>query len=208
VPSGRAPHSLHGYYLLKGDSTKPTVFRVECDRDGGSFSARRVVAMQDGAVIFSMSSSFHARAGGWESQCDAMPATGDVADLRSTGLFGLMSLEGRVPEQPYDSSEWPTRFLARTTAPLPSGDELLHACAVTYASDVSHGVLPAADGSSRARSSLDHAVWFHRPVDASAWMLYEFQPRTSGHGRAWYSGFFLTEDGALVASVAQEMLHR
>jgi acyl-CoA thioesterase-2 len=207
VPDDRSPHSLHGSFLRRGDSERPIDLRVLRDRDGRSFSVRRVEALQDGAVIFTMSGSFHVRVDGPEAQTDTMPCTDDVAGLPSTDLYGLFSLEGRLPRQPYAGSDWPTRFWVRVTVPLP-GDDLIHACAVTYLSDVSHGILPAPDGSARARASLDHALWFHRRADANGWLLVDFSPRTSGQGRAWYSGSIFGADGALVASVGQEMLFR
>jgi acyl-CoA thioesterase-2 len=208
VDPGRRPHSLHGYFLRKGDSSRPTLFKVSPDRDGRSFSARRVVAIQEGAVIFNMSASFQVPEAGASFQVEPMPATDGPEDSPEWVFPRLFSCEGRWPKQPYgDELELPTRFWARVTAPL-AAEPLLHACALTYVSDMSTGVLPAADGSARPGSSVDHAVWFHRDVDMTRWALLDFEARTAAHGRGWYTGSIYSADGRLVASVAQETLFR
>jgi acyl-CoA thioesterase-2 len=208
VDADRRPHSLHGYFLRKGDSSRPTLFNVFPDRDGRSFSARRVVAIQNGAVIFNMSASFQIPQDGPSVQVDAMPTTEAPEESPIWVLPRLFSCEARRPTQPYgDAFELPTRFWARTTAALPA-QPLLHACALTYVSDMSTGVLPAADGSVQSGSSIDHAVWFHRDVDMAAWTLLDFQARTAAQGRGWYTGSIYSSDGRLVASVAQETLFR
>jgi acyl-CoA thioesterase-2 len=208
VAPERHAHSLHGYFLRPGDSQIPTVFQVFRDRDGRSFSARRVIPIQRGAVIFNMSASFHVRQDGWASQTEPMPATEAPADLPAGGLYRLFSMEGRIPTQPFaEATPRPTRFWARATVPL-GKDPLIHACALTYLSDILTGVLPAADGSAGPGPSLDHAVWFHGPVDMNDWILSEYHPRVSGHGRGWYTGSIFTAGGTLAASIAQETLFR
>jgi acyl-CoA thioesterase-2 len=208
VDPERRAHSLHGYFLRKGDSQIPTVYQVFRDRDGRSFSARRVVAIQRGAVIFNMSASFHVQEAGWTSQTETMPVTQPPEDLPAHDLYRLFSMESRRPQQPFsEHSSLLTRFWARAAIPLPASP-LIHACALTYLSDISTGVLPADDGSARPGPSLDHAVWFHRPVDMNDWTLSDYHPRVSGHGRGWYTGSIFSPDGALVASIAQEALFR
>jgi acyl-CoA thioesterase II len=208
VDPARRVHSLHGYFLRKGDSALPTVYEVFRDRDGRSFSARRVVAIQRGAVIFNMSASFHAAEDSWESQAEQLPDTEPPEALQPGDTFRLFSIESRMPKQPYaDSAPWFTRFWARAAIPLPD-NQLIHACVLTYLSDISTGVLPAPDGSARATSSLDHAVWFHRPVDMNEWVLFDYHPQVSGRGRGWYTGSLFTRDGSLVASITQESLFR
>lgn len=206
VDPARRAHSLHGYFLRKGDSQIPTVYQVFRDRDGRSFSARRVVAIQRGEVIFSMSASFHVAQDTPAAQIEPMPATQKPADLPGGGLFRLFSIEGRMPAQPFAArTSKPTRFWARASIPLPD-DPLIHACALTYLSDISSGVLPARDGSAQPSSSLDHAIWFHRPVDMTDWVLSDYHPRVADRGRGWYTGSMFTQDGTLVASIAQETL--
>jgi acyl-CoA thioesterase II len=208
VDPERRVHSLHGYFLRKGDSALPTVYQVFRDRDGRSFSARRVIAIQRGAVIFSMSASFHVAEDSWDSQAEQMPDTEPPETLQSRDLFRLFSMEGRMPKQPYaDRAPFFTRFWARAAVPLPD-DPLIHACALTYLSDISTGVLPAPDGSARPSSSLDHAVWFHRPVNMNDWVLSDYHPQVSGRGRGWYTGSIFARDGTLVASITQESLFR
>ena len=208
VDAGRRAHSLHGYFLRKGDSQIPTVYQVFRDRDGRSFSARRVIAIQRGAVIFNMSASFHVLEDSYVSQAEPMPAAEPPEELAGTDLHRLFSIEGRFPTQPFAGrAPWPTRFWARATIGLPP-DPLIHACALTYLSDIMTGVLPAEDGSARPSSSLDHALWFHDAVDMNEWTLSDYHPGVSGHGRGWYTGSVFTADGTLVASLAQETLFR
>jgi acyl-CoA thioesterase-2 len=208
VSPQRRAHSLHGYFLRKGDSQLPTVYQVFRDRDGGSFSARRVVAIQRGEVIFNMSASFHVPQDSWASQAEPMPATQLPAELPPGELHRVFSMEARIPDQPFrEKTSWPTRFWARAAVELPD-DPLVHACALTYLSDISTGVLPADDGSTRPSSSLDHAVWFHGTVDMNDWVLLDYHPRVSGHGRGWYTGSVFTQAGALIASLTQEQLFR
>src|SRR5690606_1085627 len=145
VPADRLPHSLHGYYLRSGDAARPTVFRVHRDRDGRSYSARRVVAIQKGEVIFNMSASFHVPESGPDVQIHPAPDTPGPDGLEPVQLPRLFSMESRLPPQPYPAAEWPTRFWARCTQDLPGG-QLLHACVLTYLSDISSGVTGIADG--------------------------------------------------------------
>lgn len=208
VSPTRPPHSLHGYFLRKGSTQKPTVFQVTRDRDGQSFSARRVIASQEGRVIFTMAASFQVPEEGWEYQKDTMPSVAGPAELPAHSMFGLFSLEGRLPPQPHEGlADWPTRFWIRVSVPLPP-DPLIHACALTYLSDTSHAILPAADGSVHARSSVDHALWFHQAIDMNRWTLVDLHARVAGRGRGWYSGSIYGENAALAASMAQEMVLR
>jgi acyl-CoA thioesterase-2 len=207
VDPDRRPHSLHGYFLRRGDPETPTVLKVFRDRDGRSFSARRVVAIQHGEVIFNMSASFHTNADGELTQVEPMPAAQPPDELDAAAFERLFSVEMRLPTPPFEQARWPTRFWARVTIELPA-DPLVHACALAYLSDVSSGVLPAADGSAGPGASLDHAVWFHAPVDMTGWTLSDYRPRVAGNGRGWYTGSIFAADGTLVASLAQETLYR
>jgi acyl-CoA thioesterase-2 len=207
VPEGRVPHSLHGYYLRGGNAAHPTLFRVDRDRDGRSFSARRVVAVQNGKVIFNMSTSFHTPEPGLDRQVQPAPAAGDPDRLAPMVLPRLLSMEGRVPAQPFEVGQWPTRFWCRCALALPD-DPLVHACALTYLSDILSGLSPLAQDGWHPGSSLDHAVYFHRPVRMDRWVLLDLVPRSVAGGRGWYTGTVHGVDGALAASLTQETLFR
>jgi acyl-CoA thioesterase-2 len=207
VAPDRAPHSLHGYYLRGGASAKPTVFRVERDRDGRSYSARRVVAIQDGEVIFNLSASFSVPEPGVDREVDPAPEVPRPAELRATELPRLRSTESRLPPQPHPGVEWPTRFWARCTLDLPDSP-LVHACVLTYLSDISSGLLALHDGVGATGPSLDHAVWFHRPARLDDWVLLDLVPHTVAGARGWYTGTVRRADGTLAASLAQESLFR
>jgi acyl-CoA thioesterase-2 len=206
VPEGRLPHSLHGYYLRGGDAARPTIFRVDRDRDGRSFSARRVVAVQGGEVIFNMSASFHTPEDDEDRQMHPKPEAPAPEKSERFDLPRLLSMESRRPPQPYDS-DWPTRLWARCTAALPD-DHLVHACVLTYLSDISTGLAAMHDGPARSGSSLDHAVWFHRPVRLDEWVLMDLVAHTAAAGRGWYTGSIYAQDGTLGASLTQEALFR
>ncbi|MGY1650713.1 acyl-CoA thioesterase [Geodermatophilus sp. SYSU D01119] len=207
VAPDRLPHSLHGYFLRSGDAARPAVFHVDRDRDGGSFSARRVVAVQGGEVVLSMSASFQAPTAGPDLQVAAAPAAEDPADAEPVQLPRLFSFEGRRPSQPYPDASWPTRFWARATVPLPD-DPLLHACALLYLSDIGTGLSALPEGEAAPGPTLDHAVWFHRPARLDEWVLVDLVPHTVAGGRGWYTGAVTTADGVLAASLTQETLFR
>jgi len=209
VDPARLAHSLHGYFLRGGDAKLPVVFTVYRDRDGTSFSARRVVAVQKGAVIFNMAASFHRQEqGAYEQHVDHpdVPAPEECEPLVLPRLF---SVEGRAVPQPYAHRDIaiPTRFWSRVTAPL-GDDPLLHAAALTYVSDVSTGNLPSEDGEWLSFASIDHAVWFHRPLDLNDWQLSDYHPRTAGGGRGLYNGSIFDRGGELVATFSQEGVYR
>lgn len=206
VPADRHPHSLHGYFLRGGNAARPTIFTVFRDRDGRSFSARRVVAVQDGEVIFNMSCSFQVPETGVDVQVDPTPEAGLPEDHPEWIPPRLFSIDGRLPPQPC-GGPWPTRFWARCTAPL-GDDRLLHSAVLAYLSDCLSGSSPLAGPGWRNPSSLDHAVWFHRPVRMDGWVLLDVVPKTGAGGRAWYTGTIHDADGVLSASLTQESLFR
>ncbi|MFP5070667.1 acyl-CoA thioesterase [Pseudonocardia nantongensis] len=206
VPDGRPPHSMHGYFLRSGDTARPTLLRVERDRDGRSFSTRRVVAEQAGEVVFSLSASFQTPEDGLDQQVDPVP---DVAAPEESEPFEpprLLGFEGRQPPQP-NGGRLPTRFWARCTEALPD-DDLMHAAVLTYLSDIMTGLLPLMTEGYEPSASLDHALWFHRPARIDRWMLMDLVGRSTGGGRGWYTGSLSTPDGVLRASIAQESLFR
>ena len=206
VAPDRLPHSLHGYFLRSGDAARPTVFRVDRDRDGGSFSARRVVALQGGEVVFSMSASFQVPGAGPDQQVQETPDVEPAGTLPALELPRLFSMESRRPPQPYDG-HFPTRFWARATVPLPA-EPLVHACVLTYLSDIGTGLSALPEDEASPGPTIDHALWFHRDARLDDWVLMDMVPRTVSGGRGWYTGSLSTAGGTLIASFAQETLYR
>lgn len=203
VPAERLPHSLHGYFLRQGSSVRPTVFQVERDRDGHSFSARRVVAIQEGEVILNMSASFAVPQAGADRDA-AAPELPARDPLPRWSLPRHPSFEVRTADT---GRRLPVRFWLRSTVELPA-DPLLHAAVLTYASDLSTGLVALEDDEAEAGPSLDHAVWFHRPARMDDWTWHELEPHAVSGGRGWYTGAVYAADGSRVASIAQEQLFR
>ena len=205
VPEGRLPHSLHGYFLRSGSAARPTVFQVYRDRDGRSFSARRVVAIQGGEVIFNMAASFAGPRAGAGHDAGLVPEVPAPDAMPSVDHPYHVSMETRPASE--DQLDWrvPTRFWCRSTVPLPD-DDLLHACVLTYMSDLSTGLIPLEGDDAETGASLDHAVWFHRRPRLDDWVLVDLVPQTVADGRGWYTGTFYGADGVRLASIAQEAL--
>lgn len=206
VEDDRLPHSLHGYFLRRGDASRPTMFKVDRDRDGSSFSARRVVAIQRGQVIFSASTSFARPSDEMQRQAPALPEVTPPEDGVPWVVPRMFSLEVTIPPEDGVTS-WPSRFWSRFTTDLGS-DVLLNAAALTYLSDVSadmhsfqtDGFIPAA--------SLDHAVWFHHPARMQDWVFSDYTARAIAGNRGMYTGSLFDRSGLMVASIAQEALYR
>jgi acyl-CoA thioesterase II len=203
VPAERLPHSLHGYFLRQGSAVRPTVFQVDRDRDGHSFSARRVVALQEGEVIFNMSASFAAPQDGADRDA-AAPELPAPDPLPRWNLARHGSFEVRTADT---GRRLPVRFWLRSLIELPA-DPLLHAAVLTYASDLSTGLVALEDDEAEAGPSLDHAVWFHRPARMDGWTWHELEPHSVSGGRGWYTGAIYAADGLRIASFAQEQLFR
>jgi len=233
VEEERRVHSLHSYFLRGGDTSVPIVYDVERIRDGGSFSTRRVAARQHGQTIFYLTASFHRTESGFEHQ-DALPDVPppqecpDLADIMmsiSSRAADVWQAEWSALEVRYVGDSRPggslephgrpaqSRLWFRAHGELPE-DPVLNACVLAYASDltllgsslVPHGVLI---GSPRLQAaSLDHAMWFHRPVRADEWMLYDQVSPSAHGGRGFATANIFTRGGTLVASAAQEGLIR
>jgi len=209
VPDGRLPHSLHGYFLRRGQVDRPVLFHVDRDRDGGSFSARHVRAVQDGEVIFSMLASFHEPEDA--VTYDAVPTRGgpaaDTLPQRPSPL--LVDAREVTPTRIADGQvRHSDRLWVRFPTPLPD-DPLTHACALTYVSDLGSGFGQVREpGLPAGGPSIDHAVWFHAPIRADDWMLLELWPLKAGSARGVYSGSLRGADGELGAVIMQEMLLR
>ncbi len=230
---GRDPHSLHAYFLLGGDPKAPILFEVERMRDGRSFTTRRVVARQKGAAIFVMTASFHVAEAGLDHSTPmpaapppeacpdpykAMELLDGSARFRMKGMLDTTSpiefrptdLERYAPDaQPQTRQNVWTRIGGR----LPD-DPALHRAALLYLSDMTlldaalrpHG-LTIYDHRIQV-ASLDHALWFHRPARADAWLLYAQESPNASSATGLVHGLLYAEDGTLVASVAQEGLLR
>jgi acyl-CoA thioesterase II len=232
VESDRVVHSMHAYFLRPGDPSAPIRFEVERLRDGGSFSARRVQALQEDRPILSMIASFQVPGNGFE-HADPMP---DVPPPES-----LPSLDERLAHLPVPAErawwlDWPIElrhveppvFLEpaaqrstrehlwlRTRTPLP-GDGIgpLHAAVLAFASDFGmvepilrgHGVSLAASGLRVA--SLDHAMWWHRPARVDDWLLLALDSPAAAGARGLGRASVFDRGGLLVASIAQECLVR
>ena len=206
VEKDRLPHSLHGYFVRRGNTAKPTEFRVDRDRDGRSFSARRVVAVQDGEVIFSMLASFAIPAAPRQpfpdEEAEPVPELPPVDSLPPWPNPKHPSFEFR----PVDADlRLPNRFWIKCTDELPD-DPLAHAAVLAYTSDISSALIPFESAGISTGPSLDHAVWFHRPAKMDGWTWQELTPRTVAGGRGWYTATIYTPEGTRIATVAQEQL--
>jgi acyl-CoA thioesterase-2 len=234
VPPERHVHSLHAYFLRSGDVTKPIVYDVDRIRDGGSFTTRRVVAIQGGKAIFNLAASFQVDEPGFEHQ-DTMPEAPPpesllteqeralpFADKLPKGLreravaarpFELRPI-GNDADPFHPVSSPPLRMLWLKTADRLPDDPALHRYLLAYASDHSlittallpHGVTWLTPGMQVA--SLDHVMWFHQPFRVDEWLLYVLDSPAAHGGRGLARGRIFTRDGRLVASVTQEGLIR
>jgi acyl-CoA thioesterase-2 len=226
-------HSLHCYFIRPGDPTVPIVFEVDRSRDGGSFTTRRVVAIQRGKQIFNLAASFKDPEEGFTHQSE-MPAGPHWSELKDEAelmaefmktapeeakrwMRGPRPIEMRAADartyfmggpKPPQAQNW---FRCRT----PIGDDAhMHQVILAYASDMNllstamrpHGVHWQTPGFQSA--SLDHAMWFHKATDFNQWHLYAHDSPSASDGRGLIRGQIYAEDGTLVASVAQEGLIR
>jgi acyl-CoA thioesterase-2 len=233
---GRAPHSLHAYFLLPGDMSAAIVYEVDRIRDGRSFTARSVQAIQHGRPILSMIASFQALESGLEHQAP-MPQVPPpeqlkpISELRESWLADAGDVPPRISEavripapiefRPVD----PWNPLRPTVAPpvqriwfravdqMPD-DPMLHQCILAYASDFN--LIPTAlrpharslFGGEMVVASIDHAMWFHRSARVDEWLLYAMDSPTAQGARGFARGLIYDRRGRLVASVAQEGLIR
>lgn len=208
VPGARHPHSLHGYFLSRGDASRRVLLTVSRDRDGGSYSNRRVIAVQNGVVIFNMAASFHRHEEGTDYQANGAPEVTPPEELPDGVLsHRLHGVDIRIPEQPWPGQRWPSRVWLRAREGL--DDEPLHACGLTYVSDLFSGLAAVPGGDfSGPLTSIDHAVWFYRPVRLDDWVLMDLEPESTYGGRGVYRGRIFDRAGRLAAGLAQESLYR
>jgi acyl-CoA thioesterase-2 len=221
VDPGRAPHSLHGYFLRPGDPSIPIVYVVENTRDGRSFSTRRIIARQHGTTIFHMTASFQVHEEGLDHQ-DPMPSVPDPESLpllsdRPRAMDAVRRGEWDALEVHYDDASdhgaEQLRVWLRTAGPMPD-DPLLHMAVLAYASDLTLLAAVALRHDIRfgdpgvAAASLDHAMWFHRPVRVDEWLLHDQESPSASGGRGLGRGRIFSRDGLLVATTVQEGLVR
>jgi len=229
VDADRVVHSLHAYFLRRGDFNAPIVYFVDRSRDGHSFTSRRVTAVQHGEQIFNCSASFQKQEPGFEHQL-AMPAVPPPEELPPANAPNSTFLDCLSPRLQRFVLERPIEFrvvpAAATLAGAPQqylwirmvdrlpDDDRLHRCLLAYASDfhllgtaliqhersVAEGTLVIA--------SIDHVMWFHRPARTDEWLLYATDSPSAAGARGFTRGSLYRRDGALVASTAQEGLVR
>jgi len=233
VVEERILHSLHAYFVLPGDISLPIIFEVERTRDGGSFTTRRIKAIQKGRTIFNMAASFQKRQKGFEHQFN-MPNVASPEGLVSwdelvkqygdklpEGIRRFLEIDHPIEFRPVDrihpmlkGSSPPVRHVwMRAKGEMP--DELTkHQAVLAYASDyylLTTALLP--HGSLTAQSqvqlaSLDHAMWFHREFRFDDWLLYALDSPSASNARGFTRGSVYNQDGELIASIVQEGLMR
>jgi len=207
VPEDRLPHSLHGYFLRPGIVDVPVILQVARDRDGRSFSARHVAAVQDGEVIFSMLASFHTGSEG--AVLDDVGEV-DVPDPESARAWPTPMALDMVPVTRHEvvdgHQKYSDTFWVRTSDPLPA-DPLTHACALAFVSDLGTGFGQIQDDViGYGGPSIDHALWFHEPVVADDWLLVRLWPGKAIARRAVYHGALRDRTGRLGGTLTQEHL--
>ncbi|MEW5686785.1 MAG: acyl-CoA thioesterase II [Pseudomonadota bacterium] len=230
----RICHSLHCYFIRPGDPSIPIVFEVDRSRDGGSFTTRRVIAVQRGQQIFNLAASFQSAEEGYEHQAD-MPDAPEWETVEDDSIVRKRMNPNPPPEdvdwidrvQPIEMRTVGGRFDTATPdrrepnqqvwfrARHPITEAHMQQVILAYASDMSllgtairpHGVSWRTPGFQSA--SLDHAMWFHHPTDFNEWHLYVQESPSASGGRGFNLGYiYRASDGVLVASCAQEGLMR
>ncbi|WP_394129798.1 acyl-CoA thioesterase II [Shewanella maritima] len=233
VAKDRFVHSFHSYFLRAGDEKMPIVYDVENMRDGGSFSARRVKAIQKGRPIFYMTCSFQSQELGFDHQATMPSIQGPEGLLNQQEL--AMTLRDKVPPAVLEKFMADSPFEMRLVDPqdiinpkkiapirhvwikangnIPQ-DHCIQESLLAYASDFNflvtaaqpHGVSFLTPGMRMA--TIDHAIWFHRPFNLDQWLLYSIESTNASGGRGFVKGQFFDQQGNLVASATQEGLMR
>lgn len=220
IEDGMLPHSVRAYFIRRGKNTQPVRYEVDRIRDGKSFSTRRVVARQDDGAILNLEASFQK----FEHSSDVSKIAHQYGilqpeEIEETSWSTLFSrrtlpqsaLTGMSREGAGRTAAW-----FRTTDSL-GDDELLNRCALAYLSDdlpnesvvlAIPELLKASTEGGNFHASLDHTIWFHRPVRADQWHLYEMSSLSYGGGRGLTQGYVFAQDGTHVATVSQETLVR
>lgn len=223
----RVPHSMHGYFLRPGDASAGLTFSVDRIHDGRSFSTRRTQAFQSGVPIFSMIASFEREDPGIEHQAEFPADAGDPDELlaraadrppRTTRLLDRSPVQAlHVTGDIYDAvtgAQEPRQMVWMRVRRSIGDDAALHRAVLAYMSDMTiqepvlraHGIGWAREGLKVA--SLDHAMWWHRPARVDEWLLYAQESPSAGGGRGLSTGRIFDRAGALVATIAQEIMVR
>ena len=223
IDDDRRIHSAHAYFLLKGDVNAPIIYEVDRSLDGGSFSSRRVVAIQHGRQIFNLSASFQRPEDGLEYFNPAPPPYDKLTKALEVGCPPTSHFQSEFLDVYYLLEEDKTepnsiQMWIKTKQELPE-ESGHHTSVLAYISDM--GLLGASlvphnlnikDMKKRHQkmmmASIDHAIWFHRPFRADEWFFYDCRTQSTGNGRGFSYGSVRTQDGTLVASTAQEGLMR
>ncbi|KAM0882633.1 hypothetical protein ACQ4PT_032149 [Festuca glaucescens] len=227
-------HSLHAIFLIAGDNNMPIIYQVNRERDGTSFATRKVEAKQKGLVIFTLIVSFQKEELGFEHQAAIMPAVPPPEQLLNMEEIRERRLtDPRFPMQYRNSAAkkkfvpWPIEmrfcqdsgsqhkpslyYWFRARGKL-SDDPALHRCVVAYASDLLYSGVslnPHRERGLKTYSlSLDHSMWFHKPVKADDWLLYVIDSPSAHGGRGFVTGRMFNRQGELVVSLTQEALIR
>lgn len=232
VPEDRMAHSMHGYFILAGDIDVPVVYEVDQIRNGGSFTTRRVVAIQKGRPIFNMSASFQLQQEGFDHQIqmpdvpspDRLKTDREIAEsFKDTFpvLYKRSNLDRPFifkPVEYFDPNNpkvmEPRRCIWIKANGVVGDDPRLNQIFLTYACD--YGLLGTAMFPHHTKmglekiffASLDHAIWFHRPFKTDDWLLYAMDSPSASNARGFARGNFFNREGVLVASVVQEGLMR
>ncbi|MBQ62466.1 MAG: acyl-CoA thioesterase II [Gammaproteobacteria bacterium] len=216
VAEDRLPHSLHAYFLRPGDPTIPALFAVEHIREGRSFATRRILVAQNGKPIFAMDASFHLPESGFEHQAEmhafSPPDESKLVDgLKQRPFLSWREdhkrLLARKPQAPAQ------HIWIKSNGSVPS-DIRLNMALLAYHSDealLGTSRLPHRgkyDSAKTQIASLDHSIWFHRPVNLNDWLLYSLDSPAASGARGYTRGLIYTSEGQLVASCMQEGLIR
>ena len=232
VPDDRYAHSMHAYFILAGDISTPVIYNVERTRDGGSFTTRRVTAIQKGRPIFVLAVSFQLVQDGFDHQIE-MPKVPEPETLLSDiekaeklketnpelykrftipRPFEFRPVEYADPLNPQDADPYRCIWIKASGA---IGDEVrTHQEFMAYVSD--YGLLGTAILPHRSKvksediffASIDHAMWFHRPFRVDEWFLYALDSPSASNARGFSRGNIFQRDGKLIASTVQEGLMR
>lgn len=233
VPDDRPAHSLHGYFMRPGDATQPVLYQIDRDRDGGSFTTRRVVAIQHGAPILNLAASFHVQEPGLAHH-DEMPDVTPPEDLPTEHALAEtmrdalpemflkwlatprpVEMRAEFPRPPFDRTPRPAvQHMWFRTKGTVGDDPKVHRAALAFISDfgllgtsmMPHGKAFADPDMQFA--SLDHALWLHDDFRVDDWLLYVMDSPWAGGARGFNRGRIFTRDGRMVANVAQEGLVR
>jgi len=233
VPENRYVHSLHAYFILAGALDRPIIFQVDRIRDGGSFTTRRVKAIQNGQAIFLMSASFQLEQSGFDHHI-SMPNVSPPEVLTSweelrqqygnqlpENIRKFLNIERPIEFRPVEwihpeipGKNQPFRHIwMKAKGPMPEA-KTAHQCVLAYTSDynlLTTALLPHGNEAALGNvqlASLDHAMWFHREFRTDEWLLYAIDSPSASNARGFTRGSIFTRDGKLIASVVQEGLMR